>query len=219
MPELTQSGQIGTKAQQPTSSSSIRLNNMPPETLDSILSSVYEAETQSRDQCHCSRPKTSYTTAREICLEHRVVNTMTLRSVCRAFHSWDINETLRSRIVTDNPGEKSKSTSPNLLQACLDLAVQIYYENQLLYTELLKSLDNRPLSKLHIPLTAIFDLLAQPEHQKTVTSLTHGAHTIIFRELYDHTYVQHDETRSLLAISGFSPDYWNQKGLGRFVTS
>ena len=63
---------------------------------------VYEGEEKSQDVCRCTRPKTSYKRVRGIALEHRIVNTVVLRSVCKAFHAWALHEILRNHIMKGN---------------------------------------------------------------------------------------------------------------------
>jgi hypothetical protein len=82
----------------------IRLNTLPREILHPILNMVYEGEERSKCMCHCSRPKTSYKAARAVSLEHRIVNTMVLRSVCRSFHAWALHGILKAPHVNRKEG-------------------------------------------------------------------------------------------------------------------
>jgi hypothetical protein len=75
-----------------------KLDTLPREILHPILQIVFDEETKSRDLCHCSRPKASYETARNLTLEHRIVNTITLRGTCRAFRQWVLEELDKRRI-------------------------------------------------------------------------------------------------------------------------
>jgi hypothetical protein len=75
-----------------------KLDILPREILYPILQIVFDEETRSRDLCHCSRPKTTYETARKLTLEHRIVNTITLRGTCRTFRRWTLEEFSRRRI-------------------------------------------------------------------------------------------------------------------------
>jgi hypothetical protein len=84
--------------------SPIRLNTLPREILHLILNMVYEVEERSKCLCHCSRPKNSYKTTREVSLEHRIVNTMVLRSVCRSFHAWALHDILKAPHVDGTEG-------------------------------------------------------------------------------------------------------------------
>jgi hypothetical protein len=84
--------------------SPIKLNTLPREILHPILNMVYEGEERSKCLCHCSRPKTSYKTARAVSLEHRIVNTMVLRSVCRSFHAWALHDILIAPHVDGKEG-------------------------------------------------------------------------------------------------------------------
>jgi hypothetical protein len=79
--------------------SSATLHTLPPEILYPILDMVYEEENRSRDLCRCSRPKTPYYKIRKISLEHHVVNTAPLRSVCRAFHGWALENGFKGRDI------------------------------------------------------------------------------------------------------------------------
>ncbi|KAI9766960.1 MAG: hypothetical protein M1839_004668 [Geoglossum umbratile] len=67
-----------------------KLELLPMELLNKILMNVLDQTTESSSLCRCSRPKSDYETVRKLSLEHRVVNTCTLRSTCSAFHSWAI---------------------------------------------------------------------------------------------------------------------------------
>jgi hypothetical protein len=83
-------------------SAHVTLDELPREILHSILMMVYDGEEKSQDLCRCSRPETSYKRVREIALEHRIVNTVALRSVCPVFHAWTLHEILRNHLLEGN---------------------------------------------------------------------------------------------------------------------
>jgi hypothetical protein len=80
---------------------STRINTLPPEILHPILDIVYADEDRSRGLCRCSRPKTAYWEVRKVSLEHHVVNTALLRTVCRAFHGWALENVFKGELEVD----------------------------------------------------------------------------------------------------------------------
>jgi hypothetical protein len=99
IPELSISNTARATSQfRPNGTPQPKLDTLPREILHPILQLIFDEETRSRDLCHCSRPKTSYETARKLTLEHRIVNIITLRGTCRAFRQWTLEDFEKRRI-------------------------------------------------------------------------------------------------------------------------
>lgn len=98
-----------------------RINRLPTEILDQILSDVFNSTETSNDICTCSRPGTPYKIVKSRSLVHRVVDTFAIRLTCYRWRSW----ALKSALSGAAAGEHIELDISNLSTFCSKMKIPV----------------------------------------------------------------------------------------------